>query len=314
MRRAVLVQPLDPTSGGAISRVGRLLNRKDNSFRGPADVSGLPNVVVSRNDRLTHVQVPFTWNLSPLRPSKFSFEYLLLPPRSAPTTAPPGLTPQVLQRPPCPPTHRGLALAPTARYALTRTLHRRSGSVDGATHKGIPPISFRAPYGFTCPLTRTHVRLLAPCFKTGRMGNPQADARSTQVQKPTETARASNHNRDDDVSTSMSTAQAWATITIHVGPCPESIGGPALAVPHPTEAHPLDGIYRPIGAAFPNNPARQQRLVVRQGPGTTGLSPSPAPPSRGLGPGPLLRTLLQTTIRTPRATDSHGGLFPVRPA
>ncbi|KAI3662812.1 hypothetical protein L6452_46835 [Arctium lappa] len=34
-------------------------------------------------------------NLSPLRPSKFSFEYLLLPPRSAPTAAPPGLTPKV---------------------------------------------------------------------------------------------------------------------------------------------------------------------------------------------------------------------------
>ncbi|KAK7287615.1 hypothetical protein RIF29_00899 [Crotalaria pallida] len=72
----------------------------------------------------------------------------------------------------------------------------------------------------------------------------------------------------------------------------------------------LDEIYRPIGAAFPNNPTRRQHLVVRQGPGTTGLSPSPAPPSRGLGPGPPLRTLLQTTIRTPRATDSHGGLFP----
>ncbi|XLS44869.1 hypothetical protein HN51_001734, partial [Arachis hypogaea] len=84
----------------------------------PADVSGLPNVAVSRHvpDRLTHVQVPFTWNLSPLRPSKFSFEYLLLPPRSAPTAAPPGLTPQVLQRPPHPPTHRGIALAPTAGY------------------------------------------------------------------------------------------------------------------------------------------------------------------------------------------------------
>ncbi|KAI3486549.1 hypothetical protein L1887_49873 [Cichorium endivia] len=52
----------------------------------------------------------------------------------------------------------------------------------------------------------------------------------------------------------------------------------------------LDGIYRPIGAAFPNNPTRRQRLVVRQGPGTTGLSPSLAPPSRGLGPGPPLRT------------------------
>ncbi|KAK8533517.1 hypothetical protein V6N13_122941 [Hibiscus sabdariffa] len=56
----------------------------------------------------------------------------------------------------------------------------------------------------------------------------------------------------------------------------------------------------PRGAAFPNNPTRRQRLVVRQGPGTTGLSPSPAPLSKGLGPGPSLRTLLQTTIRTPR--------------
>ncbi|OIV90321.1 hypothetical protein TanjilG_14719 [Lupinus angustifolius] len=46
------------------------------------------------------------------------------------------------------------------RYALTRTHHRRSGSVSGATHKGIPPITFIAPYGFTCPLTRTLVRLL----------------------------------------------------------------------------------------------------------------------------------------------------------
>ncbi|XLR27441.1 hypothetical protein S83_055341 [Arachis hypogaea] len=74
----------------------------------------------------------------------------------------------------------------------------------------------------------------------------------------------------------------------------------------------LDGIYRPIRAAFPNNPTRRQRLVVRQGPGTTGLSPSLAPPSRGLGPGPPLRTLLQTTIQTPGATDSHAGLFLVR--
>ena len=48
---------------------------------------------------------------------------------------------------------------------------------------GIPPISFLAPYGFTCPLTRTHVRLLGPCFKTGRMGSPQADAGSTQMPK-----------------------------------------------------------------------------------------------------------------------------------
>ncbi|KAK8670538.1 hypothetical protein V6N13_037156 [Hibiscus sabdariffa] len=87
------------------------------------------------------------------------------------------------------------------------------------------------------------------------------------------------------------------------GTCSLSVSRPYLA---------LDGIYRPIRAAFPNNPTRRQRLVVRQGPGTTGLSPSPAPLSRGLGPGPPLRTLLQTTIRTPRATGSQAGLFPVR--
>ncbi|KAK8497774.1 hypothetical protein V6N13_066187 [Hibiscus sabdariffa] len=58
------------------------------------------------------------------------------------------------------------------------------------------------------------------------------------------------------------------------GTCSLSVSRPYLA---------LDGIYRPIRAAFPNNPTRRQRLVVRQGPGTTGLSPSPAPLSRGLG-------------------------------
>jgi hypothetical protein len=87
------------------------------------------------------------------------------------------------------------------------------------------------------------------------------------------------------------------------GTCLLSVSRPYLA---------LDGIYRPIWAAFPNNPTRRQRLVVRQGPGATGLSPSPAPLSRGLGPGPPLRTLLQTTIRTPGAPDSQAGLFPVR--
>ncbi|CAN7092959.1 unnamed protein product [Brassica rapa subsp. narinosa] len=59
------------------------------------------------------------------------------------------------------------------------------------------------------------------------------------------------------------------------GTCSLSVSRPYLA---------LDGIYRPIGAAFPNNPTRRQRLVVRQGPGTTGLSPSLAPLSREHGP------------------------------
>ncbi|KAK7384759.1 hypothetical protein VNO78_30460 [Psophocarpus tetragonolobus] len=113
------------------------------------------------------------------------------------------------------------------------------------THGRIPPISFLPPYGFTRPLTRTHVRLLGPCFKTGRMGSPQAIARSMHVPRHAQ-GRTAIHNRDDDVSASISIAQAWATITIHVGLCPESIGGPALTVPHPTGAH-----RWPPSASFP---------------------------------------------------------------
>ncbi|KEH15823.1 senescence-associated protein, putative [Medicago truncatula] len=123
------------------------------------------------------------------------------------------------------------------------------------------------------------------CFKKFRMGSPQADARSVHVPKHTESARAVAHNLDDDV----------------CGTCSLSVYHQYLA---------LDGIYRPIGAEFPNNPTRRQCLVVRLGTSTTRLSPSLAPLSKGLGPNSPLRTLLQTTIPTPRATDSHGGLIP----
>jgi hypothetical protein len=44
-------------------------------------------------DRLTHVQLLFTWNPTPPQSSRVSLEYLLLPPRSAPAAAPGGLTP-----------------------------------------------------------------------------------------------------------------------------------------------------------------------------------------------------------------------------
>ncbi|KAG4108959.1 hypothetical protein GLYMA_U009702v4 [Glycine max] len=188
------------------------------------------------------------------------------------------------------------------RYALTRTLHRRSGSVGGATHRGIPPISFLAPYGFTRPLTRTHVRLLGPCFKTGRMGSPQADARSAQhINSPglghhrnprrsmsRVDRRTGSHRSTSDRDTSPApirfppdnfkhslTLFSKSFSSFPRGTCSLSVSRQYLA---------LDGIYRPIGAAFPNNPTRRQRLVVRQGPGTTGLSPSLAPPSRDLGP------------------------------
>ena len=47
----------------------------------------------SLRDRLTRNQLPLSRNPSPLRSSKFSFEYLLLPPRSALDAVPTGLTP-----------------------------------------------------------------------------------------------------------------------------------------------------------------------------------------------------------------------------
>lgn len=87
------------------------------------------------------------------------------------------------------------------------------------------------------------------------------------------------------------------------GTCSLSVSCPYLA---------LDGIYHPLRAAFPNSPTRRRRLVERQGPSSTGLSPSLTPLSRGLGPGPSQRTPLQTTIRADRPHDFQAGLFPVR--
>ncbi|CAN2059456.1 unnamed protein product [Malus fusca] len=113
------------------------------------------------------------------------------------------------------------------RHARTRTLLRRSRSVGGATLRGIPPVSFLAPYGFDRPLTRTRVRLLGPCFKTGRMGSSQADAGSAQLPKHAGTARAAHHDRVDGVSAGISTARALAAVAIRFGPRPEPIGGPA---------------------------------------------------------------------------------------
>ena len=175
-------------------------------------------------------------------------------------------------------------------------------------------------------------------FQDGPNGEPAGRCQEHADAEARPGARAASHDRDDDVSASISTTRAWAAVAIRIGPRPESSGGPVCrrsasdrgASPAPIRFPPdnfkhsltlfsksfssfprgtcslsvsrqylaLDGIYRPIGAAFPNNPTRRQRLVVRQGPDTTGLSPSQAPPSRGLGSGPSLRTLLQTTIRT----------------
>ncbi|KAK7326317.1 hypothetical protein VNO80_33032 [Phaseolus coccineus] len=183
---------------------------------------------------------------------KVSFEYLLLPPRSAPTTAPPGLTPWVLQRPPRPPTHRAWSLprrpvghrnpaSGSSRIASSAYQKWPLGALDSVARlnrAAVPSYLFKSderfarqyrcgpPPEFPLASPRSGIvhhlsgpdRLLGPCFKTGRMGSPQADARSAHVPRTRHEARAAVHNRNDDVSTSISTARAWATAAIRVGP------------------------------------------------------------------------------------------------
>ncbi|PKX88244.1 hypothetical protein BO70DRAFT_303511, partial [Aspergillus heteromorphus CBS 117.55] len=70
--------------------------------------------------RLTHVQLLFTWNLSPLQSSKFSFEYLLLPPRSALGAVRPGITPKASSRTPTPAYSSGHRFYPDGEVWVAR--------------------------------------------------------------------------------------------------------------------------------------------------------------------------------------------------
>lgn len=202
-----------------------------------------------------------------------------------------------------PPTERGEVPARQLPCAFRVSRARRLARISDSLVR----VSRRVGWGARGPLPGAH-RCPGGHAESARAASPAA---------PTAPPRAG------------STARASAAGAARNGPRPEPSGGPALrrsasgrgASPAPIRFPPgnfkhsltlfsksfssfprgtcslsvsrpylaLDGIYRPIGAAFPNNPTRRQRLVVRQGPGRTGLSPSPAPLSRGLGPGPSLR-------------------------
>lgn len=103
-------------------------------FRCTARLAHLTQDCPISQDRLTRVQLLFTRNLSPLQSSKFSFEYLLLPPRSAPEAVSPGLTPEASPRtPPRPPTHRSVATRPRwPGLGLALQRHPFSGLIDSA--------------------------------------------------------------------------------------------------------------------------------------------------------------------------------------
>ncbi|THG04530.1 hypothetical protein TEA_028893 [Camellia sinensis var. sinensis] len=213
---------------------------------------------------------------------------------------------------------------------------KRSRSVNGATREGDPVNQLPCALRVYPPVDWHTYQTPWSMFQdrpNGELAGRRQDRADAEAHLR---ARATSHDWSKGISAGFSTARALVSAPIRTGPRPESIGGPTGrcstsdrgASPVPIRFPPnnfkhsltlfsksfssfphdtcllsvscpylaLDGIYRPIRATFPNNPTRGQRLVVRQGLGMTGLSLSLAPLSRGLGPSPLLRTLLQTTI------------------
>ncbi|KAG9438341.1 hypothetical protein H6P81_021713 [Aristolochia fimbriata] len=164
-------------------QVGRLLNRKDNSSRGPPPTPPTPltlpptatprfrnfNPIPFRGSSVMHAILRASPALLgstnpcasaahmepfPSSPSKFSFEYLLLPPRSAPTAAPPRLKAEVFMaaasppyssRPGCCPRRVGVwvsALAPSI-FGLVDSAGR--GRYADASNHWLYPIELATP-------------------------------------------------------------------------------------------------------------------------------------------------------------------------
>lgn len=59
-----------------------------------------------------------------------------------------------------------------------------------------PPFTFISPLGLVRPLTRTHVRLLGPCFKTGRVGHRPFARRERKECHPSSATRPSQGSQD----------------------------------------------------------------------------------------------------------------------
>ena len=56
-----------------------------------------------------------------------------------------------------------------SRSRIGRSMMRPTTAVEGISLQPQAAFTFIMPEGFDHPKTRTHVRLLGPCFKTGRM-------------------------------------------------------------------------------------------------------------------------------------------------
>ncbi|KAI3475763.1 hypothetical protein L1887_62792 [Cichorium endivia] len=167
-------------------------------------------------------KVPFTWNLSPLRPSKFSFEYLLLPPRSAPTAAPPRLTPKVSAQFG---TVTRLPVHPASPVLLTK--NGPLGALDSVArlNEAAAPTRTRAPAILRGTSDGNQLLdgsiSLSPLYPSQDERFARQAGAGEHAGYIAETARAANHDRrDGHLHEAYRQLGLWAAAPIRTGPRP----------------------------------------------------------------------------------------------
>ncbi|KAI3475761.1 hypothetical protein L1887_62790 [Cichorium endivia] len=161
-----------------------------------------------------------------------------------------------------------------SRQACSHSNPSQKDQGRSAVHpaRGIPPISFLAPCGFYSPVDSHTCQTPWSVFQDGPNGVPTGRlpgarryiAPRRRVLPTTIDATASPRG--------LSTARALAAAPIRTGPRPESIGGPAIG------RSTSDRDASPAPIRFPPDNFKHSLTLF----------------SKGLGPGPPLRTLLQT--------------------
>jgi hypothetical protein len=175
------------------------------------------------------------------------------------------------------------------------------GIEAGGLCKTLQPLSLSFRTGVWHLCTRTYVRLLGPCFKTGKrkpFRHPQSNIQRQRGSTPQRHFRTNPTKHDnswpqrpDRKRTGKYDAPGTGFLRFLFSNFRYSLtlfskffasfphGTCTLSVSHQYLA--LDGIYHPIRAAIPNNSTRRQ---LAHATGRTGVSPSLLPRSKGLGP------------------------------
>jgi hypothetical protein len=189
---------------------------------------------------------------------------------------------------------------------------------------GIQPLSLSLRTGEFVPCTRTYVKLLGPCFKTGerkpfrqmnKLGPPHRKAASGRPNPAWQTLItapriASNGGSMTSLDTGFLcfrfsnfryslTLFSKSFASFPHGTC-------ALSVSHQYLA--LDGIYHPLRAAIPNN-STLRRGLAGQANGSITLS---AVLFQGTWSGATIAHVHRSQLNTQRGADSHCELIPLQ--